>query len=439
MNSMEQAVSNAVNFGVVILNEKQRVVFWNNWMTKLSGLDAEKVLGHSLDKIFSGMIDQRIPYAVNEAINFGMSSILSYTLHPTPLPLYPNGDKTNPRIKQSVEVIPFFPDNIIHCLISIHDVTDAVRREQHLRQQTLEYQADLQKLSTAQVALQRSEMRFRELTRHAPVGLFELDEKGRWTFLNEKCLEILGYEDKSLLDSFWLNILPESDSNEIMMRWQVLRDSEQRFHAEIMFCRPDRRITWLEMDLRGIRNDRDKVVGFIGTVQDVGEQRLHLHNVEHRANHDSLTQVYSRNYFETKVKATLAGAQAVNLRVGFVFIDLDKFKSINDEYGHAAGDRLLKTVAGRMKRILRESDFIGRIGGDEFAIVVGDLTTDITLSAVLAKVRRAITLPVNIGNMFIKIEASIGTAVYPSQGDSLESLLAHADREMYKEKQGFVV
>lgn len=434
MNTIEQTISNVVNFGIVIVNERQKIVFWNEWMARVSGLSSADASGRTLDQIFTGVVDQRIPYAINEAVNFGMSSILSHTLHPTPLPLYPEGNKSLNRIKQSVEVIPFTYGDQRQCLISIHDVTDTVRRENHLRQQTLQYQVDLQKLSEAQTALSRSEMRFRELTRHAPVGLFELDEKCRWTFLNAKCLEMLGYEDGALLGSFWLNIVPESERVELIKQWQVSQDSEQRFFAEFMFCRPDRRITWLQMDLRAIRGNSEKIIGFIGTIQDIGEQRLYMHKVEHRANYDGLTQVHNKTYFETKVKATLAGAQAVGLKVAFLFIDLNKFKSINEEYGHAAGDRLLKTVASRIKRVLRESDFAGRIGGDEFGVVIGDLHNDIVLPSVVAKLRRAVSLPVNIGNLYVRIDCAIGTAIYPAHGGSLEELSAYADAEMFKDK-----
>jgi diguanylate cyclase (GGDEF)-like protein len=201
-----------------------------------------------------------------------------------------------------------------------------------------------------------------------------------------------------------------------------------------MYCKPDRKIIWLHMEARAIKDDKEKITGYIGTIQDITEHRDHIQKIEFRANYDSLTLIYNRSYFETKLRSSIAGAREVNQKLGFIFVDLNKFKAINDEYGHNAGDKVLKAVASKMRRAVREGDVVARLGGDEFAIIVNDVNTELAIPTIVAKIRHAVSLPVNIGNMYIKAECAIGVAIFPQHGETFERLMTHADTEMYKDK-----
>ncbi len=435
MHSSNFQLSNIINLGMVVVNQSQKIVLWNKWIEQHSGLKLDAVANRTLGDVFGGKMDLRLSFAINEAVHFGMASVLSHTLHPTPLPLYELDTKELKLIKQSVEVTAFRGDAAENfCLILIRDVTDVVKREEYLRQQARQSKTDLVRLSLVQEYVRKNELRFRELTRHAPVGLFELDEVGCWGFLNEKCEQILGVADEELLNIHWTLCLPDTERENIQRDWEAARSTTQKFSAQFMYCRPDRQVVWLQMDARSINDEEGDFSGYIGTVQDITEHRDHVQKIEFRANYDSLTLIHNRNYFDIKLRSSLAGARAVGQKLGFLFIDLNKFKQINDEHGHSAGDKVLKAVASRMRRAVREGDVVARLGGDEFAVIISDMTSEMTIPTIIAKIRQAVSLPVNIGNLYIKAECAIGFAVYPLHGETLEDLMTYADAEMYRDK-----
>ncbi|MFO1389423.1 diguanylate cyclase domain-containing protein [Cellvibrio sp.] len=434
---MNDQLLNVINLGVIVVNQQQKIVVWNKWIEQHSRLTNEEALNKHLGSLFGGLLDLRLSFAVNEAIHLGMASVLSHTLHPNPLPLYDYTGGEPVLIKQSVEITPFSSEfGEHHCLLLVRDVTDVVKREEYLRQQARQSKIDVQRLSLVQEHLRKNELRFRELTRHAPVGLFELDENGCWGFLNEKCSQILGLEEHELLNIHWTNAVPESENANAHKEWNHAKNGSHRFWLQFMYCKPDRKIIWLQMEGRAIKDEKEKVTGYIGTIQDITEHRDHIQKIEFRANYDSLTLVFNRNYFETKLRSSVAGAREVNQKLGFLFVDLNKFKEINDEYGHSAGDKVLKSVAAKMRRAVREGDVVARLGGDEFAIILNDIESELAIPTIVAKIRHAVSLPVNIGNIYLKAECAIGVSIFPQHGDTFEQLMNHADMEMYKDKSG---
>ena len=120
---------------------------------------------------------------------------------------------------------------------------------------------------------------------------------------------------------------------------------------------------------------------------------------------------------------------------GLMFIDLDKFKPINDNYGHAVGDLLLKEAAQRMQNCVRESDTVARVGGDEFVVLLASLTQDHDAHEVAEKIRHALNLPFEISGHTLNISSSIGIALYPAHGDNEKELVKHADLAMYYAKE----
>jgi len=435
MHFLNDQLSNVINLGMIVVNHQQKIILWNKWIERHSGLTSERVLNKTLGDVFGNQLDMRLSYAVNEAVHLGMASVLSHTLHPTPLPLYEHNESESLLIKQAVEVTAFSSEaGEDFCLILIRNVTDVVKREEYLRQQARQSKIDLQRLSLVQEHLHKNELRFRELTRHAPVGLFELDENGLWGFLNEKCSQILGVTEDDVLSTLWTNAVSDSDRGMVTKEWDSARNGTQRFLLQFTYCRPDKQIIWLQMEARAIKNKHEKITGYIGTIQDITENRNHIQKIEFRANYDSLTLIHNRSYFETKLRSSIAGARELNQKLGFIFVDLNKFKDINDEHGHNAGDRVLKAVASKMRRAVRDGDVVARLGGDEFAIIVNDVNSETVIPAIVAKIKHAVSLPVNIGNMYIKPECALGVSIYPLHGETFERLMAHADAEMYKDK-----
>ncbi|MEO1016874.1 MAG: diguanylate cyclase [Pseudomonadota bacterium] len=156
--------------------------------------------------------------------------------------------------------------------------------------------------------------------------------------------------------------------------------------------------------------------------------------ITHLSQFDDLTGLANRTLLNDRLERALASARRHKTMVGILMLDLDGFKAVNDRLGHPAGDRLLQEVAARLTNRLRESDTVGRIGGDEFAILIEDLKQAENAGTVAAKILEAVTEPVSIANEEISISASIGISIYPHDGDAGAPLLQLADAAMYRAK-----
>ncbi len=155
----------------------------------------------------------------------------------------------------------------------------------------------------------------------------------------------------------------------------------------------------------------------------------------HQAYHDALTGLPNRAYFSERLGETIALAQRTDQTCALMFVDLDRFKIVNDSLGHEAGDSLLKVVAARVQACLRESDLLFRMGGDEFAIILPQIASPEDAAFVARRVQEAVAAPATVHEHELAVGATIGIAVYPGDGDSAEALLKNADAAMYSAKE----
>ena len=174
-------------------------------------------------------------------------------------------------------------------------------------------------------------------------------------------------------------------------------------------------------------------VRMVGTVQDITE-RKHTEHLAYLAQFDTLTGLPNRHMLHDQLHQTLAQAQRVGGRFGCMFVDLDRFKHVNDTFGHNVGDKLLIQVAQRLRQCLRAADIVGRLGGDEFAVVLASLAKASDAGLVAEKVISALSAPFDLDGHETYISASIGIAIYPGDGDEVEGLLKNADTAMYRAK-----
>lgn len=156
--------------------------------------------------------------------------------------------------------------------------------------------------------------------------------------------------------------------------------------------------------------------------------------ISHLANHDLLTGLPNRRLLHELVLQHIAIARRQNRRFGLLYVDLDDFKPINDEFGHDAGDRVLVTIADRLRTVVRGSDSVARVGGDEFIVIVGEVEERGAIEAVATKVLDAVRRPIPLDNSVCRVEASIGASLFPDGGESYDELIVAADHAMYAAK-----
>ena len=419
-----------------MLDGDAAIRLWNRWMVEHSGITSADALGRNLVDVFTGRIDRRVMMAIREAIDFGLAALMSHALHPSPFPLH-GYRNAGDRLKQSVTISPIAgQDGGRWCLIQISDVTALVKREQLLRSQTRQLSEKLKTLTQAQEQLRRNELRFRELARQAPVGIFETDLFGRIVFANERWQHMVGHMwDHNRVDA-WYDVVAVEDRESVVAQWKDTSAAGGRFQSEFRCSnRNSMRKFWVSVDAMPVRNEDGQTIGYIATVIDIHEAKeTSLRNAQ-QATFDSLTGLYNRTPFNERLERaveTSGGRHSFAL----MFIDLDRFKEVNDTHGHEAGDLVLAAIARRLRRLLRVDDTVARFGGDEFVLLLADFRDERDLSRVTAKIERAVSQPINIGTCHVELGCSVGYAIYPRDGADPSSLMRRADARMYAIKQG---
>ena len=173
---------------------------------------------------------------------------------------------------------------------------------------------------------------------------------------------------------------------------------------------------------------------FIGVMRDITVRKQHLKQIEFFAHHDALTGLPNRHLFDDRLTQALIVTGRRKSRLALMFIDLDKFKSINDTFGHEVGDIVLNSVATRLLNRVRASDTVARVGGDEFVVVLDDVGENENAAQIAQDMIDSVTTPIEVGGEKCTVGASIGIAIYPEDADAASSLLACADEAMYRAK-----
>jgi len=295
--------------------------------------------------------------------------------------------------------------------------------------------------------LHRSQQHLAKAQQLARLGSFDLDRQTLVINASAEFWAILGFHEPAKLGS----------ASELLER--IHPDERAAVVDAFESCMRDR--TAAQLDHRIVLPDGgERVVhshvqtvptpdgGFLleGTIQDITEQRRADEQIRYLAYRDSLTGLGNRRLFAERMELAIAQARRRDGRIGVLFLDLDHFKRINDTLGHSVGDDLLRQVADRLVRTLRDSDLISRVGdeesdstvsrlgGDEFTVLLSELRDPRDLAAVASRVLAALRRPFDVRSHELVIGASIGIASWPTDGDTLDALLSNADSAMYHAK-----
>ena len=199
--------------------------------------------------------------------------------------------------------------------------------------------------------------------------------------------------------------------------------------------RKDGTLFWNNIHISPLRNDDGVVTHFVGIQSDVTEIKQYEAELEYRANYDGLTGLANKNLLNDRLAHAISLTERSAGRFALLYLDLDRFKIINDSLGHASGDAMLKTIALRLKACVRDSDTVARLGGDEFAVVLNDVEHTSSVAAIATKILGEVDQPLTIDGRDVFTSASIGVCIFPDDGTDSDALLKHADTAMYRAKQ----
>jgi diguanylate cyclase (GGDEF)-like protein/PAS domain S-box-containing protein len=300
-------------------------------------------------------------------------------------------------------------------VISARDVTDRKRADAELRE---------------------AQERFRSAFEHAPIGMALISIDGRLFRVNRALVQILGRGESELLASSMLELCHPDDRDQC--REQVRRlftGVTQSAQLEQRFVHHDGHPVWVSVSASLVRDVNDQPMYLVCQVEDIGERRASGEALAHQAAHDPLTGLPNRLHFVERLGRELTGADRRRGRLAVLFLDLDRFKVVNDSLGHSAGDRLLVAVADRLSAVMGPSDVVARFGGDEFTIMCHDVSSEETVELIAERIAQAIARPVALMEGEVFVTASIGIAMSGTGADTPETLLRNADAAMYRAKE----
>ena len=265
-----------------------------------------------------------------------------------------------------------------------------------------------------------------------------VDRQGILRLINAKGCEVLGRSEEELLGTPWSKLVPEECLEDATASLGRILDGEEEAASNenrvLTASGEERTIAWHNTPMR---DESGAVTAVLSSGEDVTERRRTEEQIAHIAYHDRLTGLPNRALLEEHLELALARAQRHEDAVAILYLDLDDFKLVNDSLGHSAGDELLRRVAERLGAVTRKTDLLARQGGDEFLLMLTDLTGDPQKAAetVANQITKALGEPFDLGGAEFQINASIGISLFPRDAADGDTLLGHADAAMYEAKR----
>jgi diguanylate cyclase (GGDEF)-like protein/PAS domain S-box-containing protein len=268
----------------------------------------------------------------------------------------------------------------------------------------------------------------------APIGMALIDLEGRIVRANSAYARIVGRDLSDIVGLETADVIhPDDQEESVTSVADLLRGDDANFRSELHYVRPDGTDVWVTATAKCVRDSDDRPVHVLGQFVDVTAERAMRQRMNYAAIHDSLTGLPNRALFMDRLSMALSRAQRSERHVGMVFIDLDRFKLVNDSMGHMAGDKLLVAVAELLRRSIRPGDTVARMGGDEFTVLCEDIGDYEEASGIAGRLMEAFKGPIFLEGGPVFVAASMGVAISGSN-DSPSSLMRQADTAMYLAK-----
>lgn len=327
---------------------------------------------------------------------------------------------------------PFDPDEVLATLKNVLSKQSLMRAHEDVQQR-----------------LEKSESLHRYIVNNSPDIVFMLDRRGHFCFLNRKVVNLLGYQPTDLLGKHFGLLLDEGEASRsklVLDNPGVSADHPVSFEVCVRASGSSRATRHFEITAFPISDDSWRTLGdrehsdqtlhprYYGIARDVTERKEAEAFISFQAYHDLLTRLPNRALFRDRLNMALNHASRHHQQLAVMFLDLDRFKIINDTLGHTVGDRLLQAVTQRLEKCLRKGDTLSRFGGDEFTLLLPAVPDHEHAAVIANKLIDTLREPFQLDKQDIFIGVSIGIAMFPEAGDTIEQLIRNADLAMYQVK-----
>jgi diguanylate cyclase (GGDEF)-like protein/PAS domain S-box-containing protein len=260
------------------------------------------------------------------------------------------------------------------------------------------------------------------------------DINGIITDWNKGSEQLYGYTKSEALGKPVSMLHVPEDSEIITAKVITAVQADGKWCGEIRMLHKEGHIGWVESMCVPIFGRDQQMIGALGINRDISNRIEEINRIKHQAYYDYLTQVPNRYLLMERLAHLIEQAERQKLAFCLLFIDINDFKHINDTYGHHMGDLVLKEFAVRLKSTLRKSDTLARVGGDEFVVILEQTAQHNDIQTIISQLQALIAIPFTKDAVTLSLSCSIGHAIYPQDGHSLDALLAQADKAMYRLK-----
>ena len=296
---------------------------------------------------------------------------------------------------------------------------------------------DITERKQAEEALRQSEERYRTILEDILEGCYECDLQGNFTFFNNSFCKILGYSPEEISGSNYKKYVYEEHAEKFNHIFNnVFTSGVSNSCFDCIVTNKEGLKKNVELSVSLIKTVDAEPVGFRGVMRDITERKKNEEIIAFMAFHDPLTGLPNRRLFDDRISVALEYVKRTKKKLAVLLMDLDKFKEINDTLGHQMGDKLLKEVSIRINELLRKSDTLARMGGDEFMILLlPEIKGQEDIIIVADRIIQCFSDPYTCDGKNLLITASMGIAIYPDHGENAETLVSRADIAMYQAKK----
>ena len=399
LQAFKYAIENSDN-SVVMTDPDRHITYVNDVFTNTSGYSKEEAIGKNPSILKSGEQEQNFYDEMNITLNRGDKWEGEFV----------NKRKDGSLYYEKASIVPVYLDKkLINYLAIKLDITKYVEQRMRLEQSASVFE-------------------------NTEEAIFITDKDNKLISINNAFTNIMGYTEDDVLGKN-PKVLSSYKHTKIFYTsmWNHLIDTGL-WRGKIYNKAKSGEIIPFWMTIRTIKDKKGQITNYTAVQTDLRELESTQAQADFLAYHDSLTELPNRTNLEGYLKHAIKMAKRNNTMLAILFIDLDRFKIINDSLGHDVGDEILKSVSSSILNVVRETDLLARWGGDEFVLVLESITDTNSPAHIASKILEQIKKPINVGSHHLNITASIGIALYPENGSDMNTIIRHADSAMYHAK-----